>query len=65
MTWLGHEVMIKRLRYVHVADVHRRDRPADILAAAQGGTLNPTGAHSSCSAPGGCTASPIRRADGA
>ena len=36
MTWLEHKAMTETLRYVHVAEVHRRDLPAEILAAAQG-----------------------------
>jgi len=36
MTWLGHKAMTETLRYVHVAEVHRRDLPQEILAEAHG-----------------------------
>ena len=32
MTWLGHKRIDETMRYVHVADGHRRDLPPDALA---------------------------------
>jgi len=36
MTWLGHKRIDETMRYVHVADSHRRDLPPEVLAAAEG-----------------------------
>ena len=36
MTWLGHKRMDETMRYVHVADGHRRELPAEVLAASAG-----------------------------
>ena len=36
MTWLGHKRMDETLRYVHVADDHRRELPPDLIEAAAG-----------------------------
>ena len=36
MTWLGHKHIDETMRYVHVADSHRRELPREILAAAEG-----------------------------
>jgi integrase len=36
MAWLGHKAMTETFRYVHVAEVHRRDLPPEILAAGAG-----------------------------
>lgn len=36
MTWLGHKRIDETMRYVHVADSHRRELPREILAAAEG-----------------------------
>jgi hypothetical protein len=36
MTWLGHKRMDETLRYVHVADDHRREPPREVVEAAAG-----------------------------
>jgi len=36
MTWLGHKRIEETMRYVHVADSHRRELPPELLAAAEG-----------------------------
>src|SRR5262249_9015461 len=36
MSWLGHKHIEETMRYVHVADSHRRELPREILAAAEG-----------------------------
>jgi integrase len=36
MTWLGHKRMDETLRYVHVADDHRRELPRELIEAAAG-----------------------------
>jgi integrase len=36
MTWLGHKRIDETMRYVHVADSHRREIPPEVLAAATG-----------------------------
>jgi len=36
MTWLGHKRMDETLRYVHVADDHRRELPPKLIEAAAG-----------------------------
>ena len=36
MTWLGHKRMDETLRYVHVADDHRRELPQELIEAAAG-----------------------------
>jgi integrase len=36
MTWLGHKRIDETMRYVHVADSHRRDIPPKVLEAAAG-----------------------------
>ncbi len=36
MTWLGPKRIDETMRYVHVADSHRRELPREILAAAEG-----------------------------
>jgi integrase len=36
MTWLGHKHMDETLRYVHVADNHRRELPPKLIEAAAG-----------------------------
>jgi integrase len=34
MTWMGHKTITETMRYVHVANAHRRPIPPDVLAAA-------------------------------
>jgi hypothetical protein len=34
MTWMGHKRIEETMRYVHVAESHRRDLPPELLAAA-------------------------------
>jgi integrase len=36
MTWLGHKHMDETLRYVHVAEAHRRETPLELMEAAAG-----------------------------
>lgn len=33
MTWMGHKTIAETMRYVHVANAHRRPIPEDVLAA--------------------------------
>ncbi|MCU1278318.1 MAG: hypothetical protein JWM53_1864 [bacterium] len=33
MTWMGHKTITETMRYVHVANAHRRPIPPDVLAA--------------------------------
>jgi hypothetical protein len=34
MTWMGHKRIDETMRYVHVADGHRRELPPEMVAAA-------------------------------
>jgi hypothetical protein len=34
MTWMGHKTITETMRYVHVANAHRRPTPPTMLAAA-------------------------------
>src|SRR5262249_53912289 len=36
MTWMGHKRVEQTIRYVHVAEAHRRELPAELLKAVEG-----------------------------
>ena len=38
MAWMGHKKIDETMRYVHVADGHKRDLPPELLAAVAGET---------------------------
>jgi hypothetical protein len=40
MTWMGHTTITETMRYVHVANAHRRPIPAQVLSGA-GGEVDP------------------------